>query len=123
MRVLPAFCLLVAAATASAVPVAEMRTFTGCRLIESDWADGDSFLVELEPGREQVVRLYCVDCPETTAEQETDQRRLREQTAHFGLEDPKVTMEGGRQAKKEVARLLAKPFTVRTIFASALGRA
>lgn len=103
--------------------MAEMKTFTNCRYLGSDWADGDSFLVELEPGREQVVRLYFVDCPETTAEQETDQRRLREQTAHFGLEDPKVTMEGGRQAKEEVARLLAKPFTVQTIFASALGRA
>jgi competence ComEA-like helix-hairpin-helix protein len=115
--------LFAAAATASAVDASEMQTFTNCRYVASDWADGDSFLVELEPGREQVVRLYFVDCPETTAEQETDQRRLREQTAHFGLEDPKVTMEVGRQAKEEVARLLAKPFTVRTIFASALGRA
>jgi len=123
MRFLPALCLFAVATTAPAFAVAEMQTFTNCRYVDSKSSDGDSFVVELEPGREQVVRLYYVDCPETTAEQETDQRRLREQTAHFGLEDPKVTMEVGRQAKEEVAKLLAKPFTVRTVFASALGRA
>ncbi len=113
---------LCAVVSVRAVPVAEMQTFPHSRYLGSDWSDGDSFLVELEPGREQVVRLYFVDCPETTAGQESDQRRLREQSAHFGVEDPKITMEAGRRATKEVAELLAQPFTVHTAFTSALGR-
>lgn len=120
-RLLVCLCAL-AAASAFAVPVAPLQKFEGCRYIASDWADGDSFLVELAPGRQEVIRLYFVDCPETTAARESDQRRLREQSAHFGIEDPKVTMEAGRGAAAEVARLLSEPFTVHTIFTSALGR-
>lgn len=114
--------LLCLALNALAVPVPDLQKFDNCTFVASDWADGDSFTVQLEPGREEVVRLYFADCPETSATTESDQRRVREQSAHFGIEDPKVTLEFGAKAKDEVARLLAKPFTIHTTFARALGR-
>jgi competence protein ComEA len=122
MRVLPAFLWFATASLAWAVPVAEMQKFPQSRYLGSEASDGDSFRVELEPGREQVIRLYFVDCPETTAGQENDQRRLREQSAHFGVEAPMITMEAGRKAREEVARVLSRPFAVQTVFTSALGR-
>ena len=96
--------LLFLAPDARAVPVPDLQKFENCTFIASDWADGDSFTVQIEPGREEVVRLYFADCPETSATTESDQRRVREQSAHFGIEDPKVTLEFGKKAKDEVAR-------------------
>lgn len=115
-------CLLGLAVSARAVPVPDLQKFENCKFVATDWADGDSFTVELAPGRQEVVRLYFADCPETTAATESDQRRAREQSAYFGVADPKVTLDFGRKAKDEVARILAKPFTVHTTFARALGR-
>jgi len=122
MKLGGALLLLFPVAVAIAVPVEEMQTFKDCRYIASEWADGDSFTVELAPGRQEVVRLYFADCPETSAVQESDQRRVREQSAHFGVEDPKITMEVGRRAAEETARVLAQPFTVHTSMSPALGR-
>ncbi|MBU3664272.1 MAG: hypothetical protein FGM15_00130 [Chthoniobacterales bacterium] len=114
--------MLCLAATVRAVPVPDLQRFENCTLAASEWADGDSFPVKIGPGREEVVRLYFVDCPETSAGTESDQRRVREQSAYFGVEDPKVTLEFGRKAKDEVARILSKAFTVQTAFSRALGR-
>lgn len=114
--------LFVWAGFAWGVPVPDLQKFENCRFIASEWADGDSFPVEISPGREEVVRLYFVDCPETSAPTESDQRRVREQSAYFGVEDSKVTLDYGRKAKAEVARILSQPFTVQTTFARALGR-
>ncbi|MEI7864465.1 MAG: helix-hairpin-helix domain-containing protein [Chthoniobacterales bacterium] len=122
MKLGGAILLLFPVALAMAVPVEEMQTFKGCRYIATEWADGDSFTVELEPGRREVVRLYFADCPETSAAQESDQRRVREQSAHFGVEDPKTTMEYGRRAAEETARILAQSFSVHTSMSPALGR-
>jgi DNA uptake protein ComE-like DNA-binding protein len=100
----------------------ELQKFEGCRLVEVGWADGDSFSVALPDGKEIVLRLYYVDCNETAAATETDQRRVRDQSSYFGVDDHQVTLESGRQAAEEVKKLLSKPFTVHTAFASALGR-
>jgi|694.fasta_scaffold51291_2 DNA uptake protein ComE-like DNA-binding protein len=100
----------------------ELQKFEGCRLVEAGWADGDSFSVALPDGKEIVLRLYYVDCNETAAATETDQRRVRDQSSYFGVDDHQVTLESGRQAAEEVKKLLSKPFTVHTAFASALGR-
>lgn len=110
------------ASAVMAVPVQDLQEFRGCRLVPQDWADGDSFLVEIEPGRTEVLRLYFVDCPETAATTETDQRRVREQSSYFGLDDHRITMGFGRRAAEEVRELLQKPFTVHTVFSRALGR-
>ncbi|MFM8460435.1 MAG: hypothetical protein ACKOB0_16135, partial [Chthoniobacterales bacterium] len=100
----------------------ELQKFENCRLVEAGWADGDSFPVKLPDGKEIVLRLYYVDCNEVAAATETDQRRVRDQSSYFGIDDHQVTLEFGRRAADEVKKLLAKPFTVQTAFATAPGR-
>jgi len=100
----------------------ELQKFDGCRLVEAGWADGDSFPVKLPGGREIVLRLYYVDCNETAAATETDQRRVRDQSSYFGIDEHQVTLEFGQRAADEVKKLLAKPFIVHTAFATAPGR-
>lgn len=109
---------------------AELQEFAGCRLGVAKWADGDSFPVVLKravEGREareeeHVMRLYFVDAPETTAESNSDKKRVRAQARHFGVSDPKLALEFGKVSKERVEELLKEPFTVHTAFASALGR-
>ena len=91
-------------------------------MVDSDWADGDSFPVKLPDGQEIVLRLYYVDCNETSATTETDQRRVRGQSSYFGIDDHQVTLASGRLAAGEVRKLLTEPFTVHTAFAAAPGR-
>ena len=119
MKRLVAFLLFSVAAAAFGQ---ELQKFENCRLVEAGWADGDSFSVALPDGKEIVLRLYYVDCNETAAATETDQRRVRDQSSYFGVDDHQVTLESGRQAAEEVKKLLSKPFTVHTAFASAPGR-
>ena len=119
MKRLVAFLFI---AIASAAFGQELQKFENCRLAEADWADGDSFPVKLPDGREIVLRLYYVDCNEVSAATETDQRRVRDQSSYFGIDDHQVTLEFGRRAAEEVEKLLAKPFTVHTAFATAPGR-
>ncbi|MCD6527968.1 MAG: helix-hairpin-helix domain-containing protein, partial [Desulfuromonas sp.] len=66
--------------------------------------------------------LYFVDCPETSVSSKSDARRVREQTRYFGLTNAERVIHFGNKAKAFVERILAKPFTVYTAFASALGR-
>ena len=119
MKRLVAFLFI---AIASAALGQELQKFENCRLAEADWADGDSFPVKLPDGKEIVLRLYYVDCNEVSAATETDQRRVRDQSSYFGIDDHQVTLEFGRRAADEVKKLLAKPFTVHTAFATAPGR-
>jgi competence ComEA-like helix-hairpin-helix protein len=90
-------------------------------LINNPANDGDSFLVEAN-GKSFHVRLYFVDCPETLIAFESDAQRVRKQTRYFGLSDATRTIHFGNKAKTFVDHVLAKPFTVHTAFASALGR-
>ena len=113
-------CLLISISSVSLAQ--ELQKFEGCRLVEAGWADGDSFSVALPDRKEIVLRLYYVDCNETAAATETDQRRVRDQSSYFGVDDHQVTLESGRQAAEEVKKLLSNPFTVHTAFASAPGR-
>jgi competence ComEA-like helix-hairpin-helix protein len=103
-------------------PAQELESFPGSKVAESDWADGDSFPVVLPDGREIVLRIYYVDCNETSALTETDQRRVRYQSSYFGIDDHRVTLGFGREAASKVREWLAQPFTVHTAFASAPGR-
>lgn len=102
----------------------ELQKFEGCRLIEQDWTDGDSFMVELpEPdGREIVLRLYYVDCIEQTVSTTSDKRRLREQARYFGIEDYRIAVEFGKEAARFTIEALSEPFTIYTSFADARGR-
>ena len=100
---------------------ADLQSFSNVKLINSPANDGDSFLVEAN-GEKYRVRLYFVDCPETTSSSKSDLRRLREQARYFGLPNEKFVIQFGEEAKEFVESALAKPFTLHTAFASALGR-
>ncbi len=100
----------------------DLQRFDGCVLVPTEWADGDSFLVRLPDGREEVFRLYYVDCNETLADSTTDQRRLREQARYFGIDDYRLVRDEGLAATEFTRTALAEPFTVHTSFANAFGR-
>jgi len=100
---------------------AELQMFSNARLMNNTANDGDSFSVEAD-GKSFHVRLYFVDCPETSTSSKSDARRVREQTRYFGLSDATRTIHFGNEAKTFIEHILSKPFTVHTAFASALGR-
>jgi len=100
---------------------ADLQMFSNVRLVNNPANDGDSFFAEA--GEKSFhVRLYFVDCPETSTGSKSDARRAREQTRYFGLSHATRTIHFGNEAKTFVERILARPFTVHTAFASALGR-
>ncbi len=100
---------------------AELEVVTGVTLVEAEWNDGDSFKVNAD-GRELVLRLYFVDCPETSSASKVDRDRIREQQDHFGLKDPGAVVRFGEQAADYVRQVLSEPFTIHTSYAKALGR-
>jgi len=100
---------------------ADLQMFSNARLMNNPANDGDSFVVEAN-GKSFRLRLYFVDCPETSTSSKSDARRVREQTRYFGLSHAARTIHFGNEAKTFVEGILAKPFTVHTAFASALGR-
>jgi competence protein ComEA len=100
---------------------ADLQMFPNAKLINNPANDGDSFLVEVN-GKSFHMRLYFVDCPETSVSSKSDAQRVREQTRYFGLTSAERVIHFGNEAKSFVERILSKPFTVHTAFASALGR-
>jgi competence protein ComEA len=100
---------------------AELHMFSNARLMNNPANDGDSFFVEAD-GKSLHVRLYFVDCPETSTSSKSDARRVREQTRYFGLSHAIHTIHFGNEAKAFIEGILSKSFTVHTAFASALGR-
>jgi competence ComEA-like helix-hairpin-helix protein len=101
--------------------LADLQMFSNARLVNNPANDGDSFFVEAN-GKSFHVRLYFVDCLETSTSSKSDARRVREQTRYFGLSHAARTIHFGNEAKTFIEGILAKPFTVHTAFASALGR-
>jgi len=110
-----------------------------CTLVKTDWADGDSFRVQIPekpankngPGhkaREITIRLYGADCIETSTKNPTDRRRVRAQRRYFGITrvgdaqaSIKLATDYGKEATKETRQILMKPFTVHTAFSDARG--
>lgn len=122
-----AFCaILLASASFAAV---ELEAIENVRLVPTDWADGDSFLVRFPDGEEHTIRLYGADCFEWHVSDKTDARRLRAQRRYFGITgyrgSPPVSIELakslGEAAAMEVRSLLAESFTVYTSFADGGG--
>jgi DNA uptake protein ComE-like DNA-binding protein len=109
----------------------ELIKLTNCTLVKTDWADGDSFRVKDEDGKEYTFRLYCVDCLESHVNDTTDARRLRAQRRYFGIArhggsaatSIAAAKDVGKKAKTVVERELQKPFTVHTSFADGRGDA
>ncbi len=106
-----------------------LTTVDNCRLVPTDWADGDSFLVRTPDGAEHTVRLYGVDCIEWHVTDTTDARRLRAQRRYFGISghggSPRASIDAAKQlgeaAGRFTRRQLAEPFTLHTSFADARG--
>ena len=113
--------LFLAGFVALPLTAAELVKIENVTLMEADLNDGDSFKVYAE-GRELHLRLYYVDCPETTFNGKPGLYRIREQQYHFGLEDPHDVVRFGDQATEYVKQLLSHPFTVYTSYAQAPGR-
>ena len=99
----------------------ELQKFTNAKLINNSANDGDSFFVK-SAGKSFHVRLYFVDCPETSVGFKSDVQRVREQIRYFGLPGAERTIHFGNEAKTFAESILAKPFTVHTAFTNALGR-
>jgi competence protein ComEA len=107
----------------------ELAAIEGCRLVPTDWADGDSFRIRTATGEEHTIRLYGVDCLEHHVSGETDARRLRSQRRYFGITEARpeaaASVEFAKQlaaqATAETRSVLAKPFTVHTSFADGRG--
>ena len=113
--------LFLSCCLATALPAAELETIENATLIEARLNDGDSFKVKAA-GKELHLRLYYVDCLETTYGSKAEMNRILEQQYHFGLEDPAAVIRFGKQATEYVKQVLARPFTIHTSYAKALGR-
>lgn len=106
-----------------------LTQFAGCKLMPTEWADGDSFLIQTKEGASHTIRLYGTDCIEWHVTDETDARRLRAQRRYFGISgfggSPQASVDAakalGKAAAKEVVSVLSKPFMVHTAFADARG--
>lgn len=99
----------------------ELKTFKNVTLVEGAYHDGDSFRVNVS-NKVYTIRLYYVDCPETSVSQNTDARRVRAQKRYFGLSSPRETILYGRLATEFTNKQLKEPFTLYTSFAAAMGR-
>lgn len=120
--------LLAMCGSASAAPD-PLERLENCRLVPTEWADGDSFLVRTAEGKDFTVRLYGADCIEYHVTDKSDASRLGEQRRYFGIakygDSPEKSINLakslGGNAAEETTRLLAKPFTLHTAFADARG--
>lgn len=100
----------------------QLQKLHPCTLVETEWADGDSFAVRLPDGKQQTVRLYGVDCIEMHVQgDDSNARRLRDQRRYFGISDILTAKSVGQAAREETFRLLEKPFTIQTGFADGRG--
>ena len=77
---------------------ADLRTFQNVKWTDHPANDGDSFFLESDK-KSFHVRLYFVDCPETSAGSKSDARRVREQTRYFGLPRAERVIDFGGEAK------------------------
>lgn len=110
--------LLVLFAITTSAPAAEQwRTYNHCRLIPNEANDGDSFHAFVN-GKERILRLYFVDCPETD---ESFPERVAEQAAHFGITKTEA-IAIGKKAAHFTTQQLKEEFTVTTRWDDARGR-
>ena len=113
--------LVLSCCLATSLPAAELETIENATLIEASFNDGDSFKVKAN-GKELHLRLYYVDCPETTFGTKAERDRIIEQQYYFGLKEHETVIRFGKQATEYVKRVLSRPFTIYTSYAKAPGR-
>ena len=95
---------------------AEWEKWEGCRLLTTEYYDGDSFHVT-KAGKDRIFRLYAVDTAETSDE---FPERVKEQQKYFRATEEEVLSEG-KKAEEFTRRLLQQPFTVETQWIDAKG--
>lgn len=114
------FCLAVLLAwQLSLVAKTESRTWEtleGCRLLKSNFNDGDSFVTK-HGSNEYLFRIYWVDAPETTDTYET---RNREQARYFSISPEKIPAVGA-EATRFTRQFLSGKYTVHTKWEDARG--
>lgn len=88
-----------------------------CKLDTAQYHDGDSFHIR-QGNREFVLRLYCVDAPETSRDFPD---RVREQADAFGLSEAQTLLLGSEAREYVVQRLGTEPFRVVTRWEQAPG--
>jgi endonuclease YncB( thermonuclease family) len=96
----------------------DWQTITGCRLIENEANDGDSFHVKAD-GEERIFRLYFVDTPEAESGGYVE-GRVTEQADEFGITEEE-SVEMGKKATAFTRAVLSRPFMVTTRGQNALG--
>jgi DNA uptake protein ComE-like DNA-binding protein len=100
----------------------DLESFPNCQFVDETWADGDSFPVRFPDGTVRTIRLYGVDCLESSVEgSDSNARRLRDQKRWFGIPSMQTAHTLGIDGKTETKNQLSKPFTVHTAFADARG--
>lgn len=127
IRLISIFAIAGVFATVS--QASELTTLKNCKRVPTEWADGDSFLIETEDGTQYTVRLYGADCLEWHVTDGSDARRLREQRRYFGISEfggsPQASIEAakgfGKAAADEIAIVLKEPFSVHTAFSDGRG--
>lgn len=100
----------------SAVRAADWETWEDCRLVTSEYFDGDSFHVA-KGGKDRIFRLYAVDTAEMSDEHPD---RVEEQQKYFHASREEI-FSAAKQAETFTARLLQQPFTVETCWIDAKG--
>jgi len=85
--------------------------YRNCTLAADKNNDGDSFLVRLPDGREEIFRLYFVDTPESAFKSyrngENNHDRIRDQAGYFDIA-PQRAVEIGQAGKHVTLGLLAE---------------
>ena len=100
----------------------DYEVYRNCTLSAEKNNDGDSFRVRLPNGREEIMRLYFVDTPESAFKSyrggETNHQRIAEQAEYFHI-TPEKAVEIGQAGKHFTLDLLGKaPFTIFTCWDS-----
>ena len=97
---------------------AEWTVLKDCRMVENQFNDADSFIVEsktLYRGEmKNRFRLYFVDSAETDASSKFEKDRVLDQAKYWGSTDPDFAMKMGLRAEQQVKRLLCGGFDVYT---------
>ncbi len=113
----PAAILLTAFFATATTRAQPWETIPNCRLVESNYNDGDSFHVRAA-GKERIFRLYFVDTAETSND---FKRRTSDQAKDFDVRKKRL-LELGREATAFSAAKLTGNFTVRTKWEDAEGQ-
>ncbi|MDD4736275.1 MAG: thermonuclease family protein, partial [Kiritimatiellae bacterium] len=120
-------CLLILAGAAPdwlfAQKGGEWKVLENCTYVPNDSAnDGDSFWLQ-HKRKKMKIRLYFVDCPESTDDEAWAEGRLDDQAEYFNS-DAEGMLRTGLQAKKFAQKILSGKdgFTVYTKMQTAMGR-